>query len=123
MVFIRDPKDPRKALGAARNLPADDNLNPIQVLGPGPSVTVAIGTATANVALPTAATILRCANNVNMCAAFGDSNVTVSATNNMLVTSGAEVFLVPAGATHVAVIAADGVTIGEASFTEMQGIF
>lgn len=100
------------------NLPAGQY--PVQALEPGASVTLAIGVATANVALVAGAAIIRIGNDVDMYLAFGTGSVTVDTTDDIFVAAGAEFFVVPLGATHVAVISSDGATTGKASFTEMK---
>lgn len=93
---------------------------PVQILVPATTVTIVIGLSAANVALPAGTKMVRVANNVDMFLAFGGSGVVVDTNDDMLVPSGAELFVVPDGDTHVAVISSDGSTTGKASFTEMK---
>lgn len=86
-------------------LPSDQNGTPIQVLSPAAASTVALtaGAASVNAALPTNCEVIRVAC-INDCYVnFGTAGVTASGAH-MLFTKGSELFDVPAGATHVAVI-------------------
>lgn len=81
----------------------DQNGYPVQALAPSTTAILTAGATSTRVALPTGAQLVRLAA-INDCyVAFGDSNVVASG-SNMLFTKGSEIFEVPAGATHVAVI-------------------
>lgn len=86
-------------------LPSDQNGTPIQVLAPATAATVVLtaGATSVRAALPANCEVVRVAA-VNDCyVAFGDSNVVASGAN-MLFTKGSELFDIPIGATHMAVI-------------------
>lgn len=86
-------------------LPRDRVGHAIQALAPeaGTTATGTVAGTSARVALPTGAEVVRvCA--VNDCyIRFGDSSVTAAGTDALFI-KGAEVFKVPAGATHLAFI-------------------
>lgn len=77
----------------------------LQAFAPDPAaVTVgSAGATTSNFALPTGAEVVRiaCANDLYF--KFGTSGVTATGSDSLML-KGAEVFKVPAGATHIAVI-------------------
>jgi hypothetical protein len=100
-------------------LPQDLDSSPIQVLTPGASSNRSIATVSGNASLPTDAEIIRVANNIDMYLAFGDSGVTASDTD-MLVLAGVEFFVVPVTSTHYAVINTDGSSSGDAGVTRMS---
>ena len=99
-------------------LPRDMLGWPIQAMAPGTTAVVAIGAASANVALPANAEVVRLAGNNNCHINFGTSGVTAT-TSSMLFPTGAEIFKVPAGATHVACIQSGAVT-GSVTITKMD---
>lgn len=89
----------------------------IPVLGPGSTLTLTAGAASSNGALPAEAFVVRVAA-VNDCYInFGTSGVTASGTS-VFFPKGSELFKVPAGATHMAVI--QHTTGGVVSVTVME---
>lgn len=104
------------------SLPLDQRGNPIQSLAPDPSktVTVPIGVSSNRVALPSGVgerDIVRVAGNAACFVRFGDSSV-IAAGTDALFPVGTEVFRVPPGATHLAVVQ-DGAVTGILTITEM----
>lgn len=93
--------------------------NPIQGLYPDPDgvATVAIGAASARVALPSDAHIIRIATSQPCYFKFGDGTVAATGTDSLF-PAGSETFRIPAEATHIAVIR-DGVVVGTCSITRM----
>ncbi len=99
------------------SLPRDNQGYAIQALAPDANVIVAIGAASANVALPTGAEVVRISAPVNCYIKFGTAGVTATG-NDPAMNTGAEVFRVPTGATHIAAIQ-NGAVTGNASITKM----
>lgn len=100
-------------------LPRDTMGVPIQALSPDPTgVAVAsIGAVSARVAIPSGSDVIRIAANKSCYFRLGDSSVTADG-NDSLFPGGAEVFRVPADATHIAFIQ-DGVVTGVATVTRL----
>lgn len=92
---------------------------PVQGLAPDPtgSVTGAITATSVAVALPADTDMVRFAANQPCYFAFGTSGVTADG-NSSLFPAGSEIFRVPPGSTHVAVIR-DGTVSGAFSITRM----
>lgn len=105
------------AAQVASALPRDAAGNAIQALAPDATVNVAIGVASAAAALPAGAQIVRVASNAKCFVKFGLVGL-VAAGTDLMFPSGAELFTVPAGATHVAVIQ-DGAVTGSLNVTRM----
>jgi hypothetical protein len=98
-------------------LPKDAFGEEIPVLAPGATVTLTAGAASTNVALPPDDFVLRVAA-VNDCYInFGTAGVTASGTS-MFFPKGSELFALPNGATHMAVI--QHTTGGVVSVTVME---
>lgn len=93
--------------------------NPLQALAPDPTgvAVVAIGAVSARVALPADSTVLRVASNQKCYFRFGDAAVAAAGTDSLF-QAGTEIFTVPAGATHIAVIQ-DGAVTGTMTLTRM----
>jgi hypothetical protein len=91
--------------------------NPVQALSPSTTANVSIGAASASVALPAGAEIVRLANNAKCFFKFGTSGVTATGSDVMFPV-GAELFVVPSTATHIAVIQ-DGAVTGSLNITKM----
>lgn len=99
------------------SLPQDQKGNAVQALAPSTNANVAIGAASANVALPAGAEVVRIAASCNCFINFGNSTITASGTSPVF-NAGAEIFKVPVGATHIAVIQ-NGAVTGTLSATRM----
>jgi hypothetical protein len=92
--------------------------NPIQSLAPMVTVSLAIGVASVNAALPAGAEVVRIAANNKCFIKFGTVGV-VATGADLVFPIGSEVFRVPTGATHIAVIQ-DGASTGLANVTSME---
>ena len=91
-------------------LPADANAQPIQTLTPDDSSTT-VGTssgASVRIVIPSGATIVEVAATANVHWTFTTSSGTASTSNKIL--AGMAVYAVPPGVTHIAFIAAAGVS-------------
>lgn len=101
------------------NLALDQKGNPIQALSPDPVgvAKVAIGAASAAVALPVDCDVVRLANNVSCYFKFGTVGVTAAITDS-LSPPGVDIVRIPTGATHIAVIQ-DGAVTGAMTITRM----
>lgn len=107
---------------ASSKLQRDQNGEAIQALSPAPAsvASVAIGAASARVALPAgvgAGDIVRVASNNKCFFKFGDNTVAATGTDSLF-PIGTELFVVPVGATHIAVIQ-DGAVTGLVTITQM----
>lgn len=107
---------------AKASLTLDKFGNAVQALEPvDTGAQVAIGAATARVALPTggdAGELVRLVANVACYFRFGTVTVNAAATDHLF-RPGVELFRVPAGATHIAVIQ-DGAVTGKMTITRME---
>lgn len=95
--------------------------HPVQALSPeiGTSVVVTIGATSQSGALPASSEIIRCAANGNCHLIFGVGSAPTATTSEMLFPAGSEIFVVPTGATHFAVIQANAST-GTFSITKVS---
>ena len=84
---------------------------------PGAVVNGTIGAASVRLAIPANCNFLRCASTGDCHVAFGDGTV-VATSADMLFPTGAEVFGIPADATHVAFIR-NGVATGDFSIAAL----
>lgn len=84
-------------------LPIDQNGNPIQALALASNANAAIGLSSVTIAIPANTDIVRIAATAGCRIKFGPSSVTASVVDTVF-PIGVEVFKVPAGATHLAVI-------------------
>jgi hypothetical protein len=99
------------------SLVRDSSGNAVQAMTPSTTANVSIGVSSNRVALPAGADIVRLASNAKGYFAFGTSTVTASGSDVMF-PIGAELFVVPDGATHIAVIQ-DGAVTGAMNITKM----
>lgn len=99
------------------SLPKDSSGGSIQALAPDATANVAIGVATARVLLPTGSQIIRVAANAKCFFKMGDVTVVATGSDTMFPV-GAELFVVPVGATYIAVIQ-DGAVTGSLNVTKM----
>ncbi len=99
-------------------LPQDKFGNPIQSLTPDATVTVAIGAGSISTALSADTAVVRIANPVAAHFRFSVGAGTAVATDPLLPTMSAEMFTVPAGATHINMIQ-EGAVTGTATVTRM----
>jgi hypothetical protein len=88
---------------AYANLPRDVRGEIIQALAPVTSgnVNATVGAASARVAIPSGCDLIRVASNTDCYINFGNSSNTATSADPIF-PKGAELFKVPAGATHVA---------------------
>lgn len=102
-------------------LPRDKFKAPIQCLCPALSATVvvAVSGTSAGSALPAGTNIIRFASTANCHVVFGVGSAPTATTSDWLFPAGVEVFTIPTGATHFAVIGAGGST-GTFSATRME---
>lgn len=95
--------------------------NAVQALSPviGSSVVVSVGATSQNSTIPTDAELVRCASTGNCHLIFGVGSAPTATTSEMIFPAGSEIFVVPPGATHFAVIQA-GVSTGSFSMTRVE---
>jgi hypothetical protein len=101
---------------------ARDKFNhAVQVLSPALSSTVVVAVSGTSVSgtLPTGTSIVRFASTANCHVVFGIGMAPTATTSDWLFPAGVELFTVPNGATHFAVIGAGGST-GTFSATKME---
>lgn len=91
---------------------------PIQTLSPKDNTNLNIGGSSVRAVIPADAEVVRVAPTVDCYVAFGDSGV-VADTGDMNMVTGVEIFRVPEGSTHVAVIQ-NGAVTGVLSITKME---
>lgn len=99
------------------NLARDVMGCPIQTLAPSGVATLSIGAASLSAALPSNRDVFRLAATASCFVRFGTSGVVATNADHLL-TPGVEVFKVPQGATHVAVVQS-GAAVGVASVSGM----
>lgn len=99
------------------SLPKDSSGGSIQVLAPDATANASIGVSTARTLLPTGSQVLRVAANAKCFFKFGDVTVVATGSDTMFPV-GAELFVVPVGATHIAVVQ-DGPVTGSLNITKM----
>lgn len=97
-------------------LPQDSRGHPIQALAPDTYASVAVGAASAAVALPANTSVVRIGVTNDCFAKFGISTVAADGLA-MFLAKGSEVFKVPTGATHVAFIQSS--VAGQASVVKL----
>jgi hypothetical protein len=104
---------------AYAKLVRDQNGSPIQALSLSPSgvATAAISSSSVSAALPAGCDIVRIAASNDCYIKFGDGTV-VAAAGDSVFPKGAELFAIPAGTTHIAVIQL-GAVAGVVSITPM----
>lgn len=102
-------------------LPRDKFKSPIQCLCPALASTavVSVSGTSAGAALPTGTNIVRFASTANCHVVFGVGSTPTATTSDMLFPAGVEVFTVPQGATHFAVINSGG-SSGTFTATRME---
>lgn len=93
----------------------------VQSLSPviGSSIVVSVGAGSQSGLIPSGAEVIRCASTGNCHLIFGVGSAPTATTSEMVFPAGSEIFTVPEGATHFAVIQA-GASTGSFSMTKVD---
>ncbi len=107
---------------AKPKLATDINATPMQMAELADDATaVTVGLTSSVVAIPSGAEAVRVALSVDSSIRFGLVSTTVTTSNGHYFPKGVEPFVVPNGATHIAVISYDGSSTGGGSVSTIGG--